>query len=56
MSLHWWDDQNKTMVKLEQKTHNQHNNDGNDKMNDKDARWASKRELADKSSTRLRYL
>jgi len=55
-SLHWQDDQNKTTAKLERKTRDQHDNDGNDKMNDKDARWASKRELRDESSTRLHYL
>jgi len=49
-SLHWRGDQNKTTAKLEQKTRDQHDNDGNDKMNDKDARWASKRELVDESS------
>jgi len=42
----------KTMAKLEQKTHDQHDNDNNDRMSNKNTRWASRRELVDKSSTR----
>ncbi len=52
MSLHWQNDSKQMKVLGCTKD----NNDNQKTNNKKSARWASRRELVDKSSTRLRYL
>jgi len=54
MSLHWQNDWNKITRSWSEKC-DQCNKDNNDKTSDRNARWASRRELVDESSTRLHY-
>ena len=47
---------NKTMLELECENGIEATKSSNDKTNDKDVGWTSRREPMDESSTRLRYL